>query len=148
MTMPFNDTVTISFVSFNKHVNLGGESAKTLYAHGELCKLELHASGMVKVTKPQGQFWVSAACIESVEQDISWQTDVNADPEHQKRAHDAEMAQKAENAAEGHEKADYLKDKSAKATKTRDIAPKTGKMTNSVPPMSRADEILAEFNAK
>lgn len=130
--MPFDDLVSLSFVMFNKHVNLGGASAKFLQLNGNQTQLDLHPSGMVRVEKAEGVFWVSAACIESCQEDPA-------------RVWDGDLASEAPNAEAGHEKADILKNKAAKSTKTRDSGPKTGKMTDSQPPMSRADEILAEL---
>lgn len=123
--MPFTDLTKLSFVMFNKHVNLGGQSGKFLSDNGTQQQLELHSSGMVRVTKAAGEFWVSAACIESCEVDLTPVT--------------------AENAEGGAEKADLLKEKAAKSTKTRDLGPKSAKLADSTEHMTRAEQILAEL---
>lgn len=62
-----SDTVKLSYVMLQKHINLGGDISKYLQAHGQLMQLHLLPSGMVQVVKPSGTFYVAASVVESVE---------------------------------------------------------------------------------
>jgi hypothetical protein len=65
--MAFNDPVTLSYVAFRQHVNLGGESSRTLSRQGALCTLELLPNGMIRVQKLGKTFFVASVVIESCE---------------------------------------------------------------------------------
>lgn len=127
-----DDMIALSFVMFTKHVNLGGETSKHLGSFGAAGHLDLHPSGMVRVTKPSGVFWVGATCIESAEQRQSLTPAI-------------ELTEKADVAealsATGAQKAEILREKAGKTARG-------GKSANSEPTMSRADEILAELSGK